>query len=363
MPSRSILLSSLSLAVVLALSLVLRALDVRLAVAMLVLLSAVVGASLLGRVPGTVAALASAASLSWPLATADDQVQLTEGEDVVALVVFLVVALVVGSLVAEVDQARAGARQRELEAELSHSRAAFFAAAGHNLRTPLATIQASASALVDAGDRLDPAERDELLQTIRSETDRLARLVDKVLSLSRINAGGLDPELGPVDLEGLAQVAVGRLGPSAAGRSVRLDIPPDLGPLRLDVTMAEQVLLNLLENAVRYAPTGSEVLVSAERCDEVVELRVVDHGPGIAEVDRDRVFDAYVRGDQHGDVEGTGLGLAIVRALVLAQGGSVACEATPGGGATMVVRFPVTGASSTPPGATDDRAADVEVTG
>lgn len=336
-----------SLAVAVA-TVALRIADADQAVALIVLLSVVVGVSLMGRLPGVVGAVAGAVSVSWFFLAPTGELRIAAGDDVVALVAFLVVALVVGTLVAQVDDARRGARQRELEAALSRSRAAFFAAAGHNLRTPLATIQASASALQDAGDRLSDDDRAELVQTIRSETDRLTRLVDKVLSLSRIRAGGLEPDLGPVDLAGIAQTTVTRLGPLRVGRAVRLEIPADLGALRLDPTMAEQVLLNLLENAVRYAPTGSEVVVSAERLDEVVELRVIDHGPGVPAEDRERIFDEYVRGDQQREIEGTGLGLAIVRALVDAQGGTVACEETPGGGATLVVRFPVSGASSVP---------------
>ena len=349
MLQRRLVQVGVAIAAVAAATTVLRLVEAEQPVALIVLLSVVVGVSLMGRLPGVVGAVAGALSVSWFIFEPTGDLTIDQGDDVVALVAYLVVALVVGTLVTQVDEARRKERQRELEAELSRSRAAFFAAAGHNLRTPLATIQATATALQDAGDRLSAHERDELLQTIRSESDRLARLVDKVLSLSRIRSGALAPDPGPVDLGGIAQTTVARLGPLREGRHIRVAVPADLGPLRLDATMTEQVLLNLLENAVRYAPDGTEVLVSAAVLDGAVEIRVADHGPGVAPADRERIFEEYVRGDHQADVEGTGLGLAIVRALVHLQGGTVRCEDTPGGGATMVVRFPVTGSVPAPP--------------
>jgi len=233
------------------------------------------------------------------------------------------------------------ANDARVDAEVNRARAAFFAAAGHNLRTPLASITASVSALIDSDDVLSGDDRRQLLETIRDETSRLARMVSKVLSQSLIQGSDLRPDREPVDLGGMAQVAVGRLGPAASRHHIELDIPTDLGPLSLDVTMLEQILLNLLENAVRFAPPGSTVTVSAQRRDNVVDLRVIDHGPGVAERERELVFNEFHRSMSRTEGEGTGLGLAIVRALTAAHGGTTWCEETPGGGATFVVRFPL----------------------
>lgn len=233
------------------------------------------------------------------------------------------------------------ANEARIDAEVNRARAAFFAAAGHNLRTPLASVTASVSALLDSDDLLSSDDRRQLLETIRDETSRLARMVSKVLSQSLIQGSDLQPDLEPIDLGGMAQVAVGRLGPAAARHHIELDIPTDLGPLALDVTMLEQILLNLLENAVRFAPAGSTITVSARRRDNVVDLRVIDHGPGVAEEERDLVFNEFHRSMSRTEGEGTGLGLAIVRALTAAHGGRTWCEETPGGGATFVVCFPL----------------------
>lgn len=239
---------------------------------------------------------------------------------------------------AELERA---ANEARIDAEVNRARAAFFAAAGHNLRTPLASVSASVSALLDSGDLLTPTEQRQLLETIRDETSRLARMVSKVLSQSLIRGSDLDPEREPVDLGGMAQVAVGRLGPAAENHHIELDIPPELGPLWLDITMLEQILLNLLENAVRFAPRGTTITVAARRLADVVDLRVIDHGPGVDETERDLVFNEFHRSSARTEGEGTGLGLAIVRALTGAHGGTTWCEPTPGGGATFVVHFPL----------------------
>ena len=235
----------------------------------------------------------------------------------------------------------AEARNARIAAAVGRTRSGFLSAVSHNLRTPLASIKAAVSTLLSPDARLERPDERELLETIYSETDRLERLVTKVLNLSRIRAGGLEPDLQPVDVAGLAQAAIRRLRPIARAHLVRLDVPHDLPEIRLDVTMMEQVLLNVLENSLRFAPPGSEIRIQARRFDGTVEMRVADHGPGIPEADREKVFEEFVRGDARHESPGTGLGLAIVRAMVSAHDGRVWCEETPGGGTTVVLRLPL----------------------
>jgi two-component system sensor histidine kinase KdpD len=235
-------------------------------------------------------------------------------------------------------------REARIAIHVGQSRAGLLSAVSHNLRTPLASIRAAASTLRAPDVKLDPTDRRELLDTIVEETERLERLVTKTLDLGRIRAGGLEPELQEVDLGDLAASAVRRLRPLARAHRVRLKIDPDLPPVAVDVAMMEQVFLSLLENSLRFAPPGSEILVTAARSDDpsgaVVEVRVADHGPGVPADSRDRIFEEFVRVDPRPDSSGTGLGLAIVRALIAAHGGSVWVEDTPGGGATFAFRLP-----------------------
>lgn len=226
-----------------------------------------------------------------------------------------------------------------VDAELSRSRAAFFAAAGHNLRNPLATLAATAEALRTAGDDLDPAERKALLDDLVSETDRLSRLVGDVLALSRLRAGVLTSHVESIDIGDVVHEAVGRID-GLTGRVLHIDLDRSPHGLHLDRSLTHLLLQNLLENAADYAPTGTPVeVIGRPVAGDGYEIRVIDHGPGVPEAERDRVFDEFHRGDRS-DRPGTGLGLAITRAVAALQGGTVRCVETPGGGATFVATFP-----------------------
>lgn len=254
----------------------------------------------------------------------------------------LLEALVAG-LAAGVDRLRLQEEVREarLIAEVGRQRAGFLSAVSHNLRTPLTAVKAAAGTLLSSWTRIEPEERRELLETISDEAERLEQLVRNTLELSRIRAGALDVEPERVDIADLVQHAVRRLRPIARAHRVRLDVDDDLPPVSLDVMMAEQILLNLLENALRFAPPGSEILVGAHAvANDEVELVVADHGPGVPVEARDRIFEEFQSAETRPDRTGTGLGLAIVRSLVVAHGGSVRYEDTPGGGATFVCTFP-----------------------
>jgi len=255
----------------------------------------------------------------------------------------LLEALVAG-LATAVDRLRleAEASESRLAAQVGRTRSGFLSAVTHNLRTPLASIKAASSTLRAPDLDLDADDRAELLDTIYDETDRLERLVTNILELSRIRAGALDVHRQPVDLRDLAQAAIRRLRPLARAHRIRLDVPLELGDVEVDIEMIEQVFGNLLENALRFAPPGSEILVSARAVVDPagVKVCVADHGPGVPEEDRERIFEEFARVDARPDSTGTGLGLAIVHALVTAHGGRVWCEETPGGGATFVFVVP-----------------------
>jgi two-component system sensor histidine kinase KdpD len=250
------------------------------------------------------------------------------------------------ALVVQIDTAvaqlrlRDEMRQTQLVAEVRKQRAGFLSAISHNLRTPLTAIKAAAGTLLASWSRMEADERRELLETISDEAERLERLVRNTLELSRIRAGALEFEPQPVAIADLVQHAVRRLRPITRAHRVRLDVADNLPPVSLDVTMAEQIFLNLLENALRFAPPGSEIAVGVRPTDTDIELRVSDHGPGVPPEAQSRIFEEFQSVDTRPDHNGTGLGLAIVRSLVLAHGGGVHYEDTEGGGATFVCTFP-----------------------
>ncbi len=239
------------------------------------------------------------------------------------------------------DRARldASAREQQVRADLARSRAAFLGAVTHDLRTPLATLKAATTTLCLPEGVLADDERAEVARAARSEVERLIRSVDKALELTRIRSGALTldrVEMAPLDL---VRLGVDRLGGDVDRARVRAVVDPDAPVVPVDPLLMEHVLVNLIENALAYAPGDGEVLVEADRAPEGLVIAVVDHGPGIAAIDRERVFEEFVRVGQPAR-SGTGLGLAVARGLVEAHGGTVSCRETDGGGATFVVALP-----------------------
>jgi two-component system, OmpR family, sensor histidine kinase KdpD len=244
------------------------------------------------------------------------------------------------------------ARARNL-VETDRLRTALLNSVSHDLRTPLASIKAAASSLLDPEVEWGEAQRREFLVTIDEAADRLTRLVHNLLDMSRIESGALDPHLAETALADVAGPVV-RLARAATRQRIDVDLPDSLPPVSVDPVLLEQVLGNLLDNALRYAPSGP-VTLSARHIPERgrVEVRVADHGPGIPVPERERVFDQFYRLKRGGRrPEGTGMGLAICRGIVDALKGGVRVETTPGGGATFVVTLPVADARTASPGST-----------
>jgi K+-sensing histidine kinase KdpD len=226
------------------------------------------------------------------------------------------------------------ARARAL-AEADRLKDALIASVSHDLRTPLTTIKALAHDLADTGD--------ERAVTIEEEADRLNRFVADLLDLSRLTAGELrvTPEL--VAAEDLVGAALQRVSGSMGEREVRAELHPD-EPLLLgtmDFVQSLRVLVNLLENAHKYAPPGTAIELSAARDGERLVFRVADRGPGVPEDERERIFQPFYRRPHvEPDAGGAGLGLSISRRLAEAQGGSLSVEPRPGGGSCFVFTLP-----------------------
>jgi two-component system sensor histidine kinase KdpD len=186
----------------------------------------------------------------------------------------------------------------------------------------------------------DEYDRDELLATADESLDRLVRLVENLLDMSRLQAGALGTAVQAMSVAEAAATAVEDLG--GAGRDVGIRVPDDLAEINADPALLERILANLLANALRYSPPGRPPMLTASEHGGYVEIRIVDHGPGIPVADRDRVFLPFQRlGDRSND-SGVGLGLALSRGLAEAMGGDLFPDTTPGGGLTMTLRLPVT---------------------
>jgi two-component system, OmpR family, sensor histidine kinase KdpD len=251
----------------------------------------------------------------------------------------------VNDLAASLDRVRLAreARVARDAAAIEESRAAFLSAMTHNLRTPLASIGAAAAVMLERPMELDRPEQVELLETVRGEADRLDRLVTKVLLLGGIQAGTVNPAPEPLEIEELVQAAAKRMRLLGLGR-VQMSGSPDLPSVLVDQMLIEVALVNVLENALRYSSPDSTVDIELARGADHVRVSVVDHGPGVPIADRERMFEQFVRGDEVNDSVGTGIGLAITREFVQAHGGRCWFEATPGGGATVVMTLPIVSA-------------------
>ncbi|HEV2952445.1 MAG TPA: ATP-binding protein, partial [Actinomycetota bacterium] len=243
---------------------------------------------------------------------------------------------------AALDRARLDARARsaQLDAETNQLRAAMFSSVTHDLRTPLASIKAGVTSLLDVSVRHDPAQERELLTTILEETDRLNRLVGNLLDLARIRAGALTPNRQPAAMDEIVEIVLARMRPRLAGHTVTTEFPTTLPDVSVDPVQLDQVLTNLLENAGRHAPEGTQIHVSVSWMDDMVQVRIGDEGPGIPPEERDRVFEAFYRGSSTPETPGSGLGLAIAQAVVVAHGGRIWIDEAAGGGCVVAFEIP-----------------------
>jgi len=224
-------------------------------------------------------------------------------------------------------------------------RAALLSSVSHDLRTPLTSIKAAASSLLQEDVQWDDETRSGFARTIEREADRLNRLVGNLLDMSRIEEGALKPEKEWYSLKALIHDVLGRLKPLLEGRTVLTHLPDDLLLVELDYMQIDQVLTNLIENAVRYTPPKSPIEVSAYSEYKQVILSVADRGPGIPPADLERVFDKFYRvlHSRHpGSYPmGSGLGLAVCKGLVEAHGGRIWMKLREGGGLVAFVMLPV----------------------
>ncbi|MFF0486713.1 ATP-binding protein [Streptomyces sp. NPDC004435] len=254
---------------------------------------------------------------------------------------------VLAAFAAHVTAAAEHARLAEAAAEVEPVRAAdrmrtaLLAAVSHDLRTPLAAGWAAVASLRSTDVEFTPDEREELLATADESMARLARLIDNLLDMSRLQAGALKLSLRATELDEVVPAALDSL-PSDAPRPVLhgFDQAP---PVFADPPLLERVIANLVGNASRHSPPAHPVLLTVSALAGRVELRVVDRGPGLPAGDRDRVFEPFQRLGDTDNTTGVGLGLALARGLTEAMSGTLTPEDTPGGGLTMVVSLPCAG--------------------
>jgi two-component system sensor histidine kinase KdpD len=224
-------------------------------------------------------------------------------------------------------------------------RTALLSSVSHDLRTPLASIKAAATSLLQEDIQWDDEARRSFIMSIEREVDRLNRLVGNLLDMSRIEGNALKPEKEWYPIDELIHDVLGRMQPLIQGRDVQTHLPGDLPPVELDYLEIDQVLTNLIENAVRYTPEGSSIEISAQVDGEQMGISVADRGPGIPASKMEHIFDKFYRVlDVQRDGThpiGSGLGLAVSRGLVEAHGGRIWAENREGGGSIFRFTLPL----------------------
>jgi len=245
-------------------------------------------------------------------------------------------------------------QQAQVQIETERTRNALLSTVSHDLKTPLSAIIAAGTTLSNEHSQLDSATRVQLTTTIVEAAERLDGLVTNLLSATRLESGTIVLNKSVEALDELIGAVMSRFAERLGSRAVKLDVPGHLPLLSVDPKLIELVLINLVENALRYTPEESPLYISAStRASEVV-VSVADEGAGIAEAEREKVFEKFFRGSlARSNDGGAGLGLMICRAAIRAHGGRIFAQARPGGGACIEFSLPVAEQDSSHPGLTE----------
>ncbi len=235
------------------------------------------------------------------------------------------------------------AQQAELLQATEKLQTALLNSISHDLRTPLVSITGALTSLDEQSDSLNEEYRKSLIVTAREEADRLNRLVGNLLSMTRIESGALKLHLEPGDIQDVVGTSLEQLGKRIANHKVQVVVPADFPLVPMDFTLIVQVLVNVLENAVKYSPKDSLIEVSASLLDEKARLQIADRGVGVPSDDLSRIFDKFYRVQRPENVSGTGLGLSISKGIVDIHHGQIFAHVRDGGGMVITIELPLRG--------------------
>jgi two-component system, OmpR family, sensor histidine kinase KdpD len=232
-------------------------------------------------------------------------------------------------------------RRTQLEAEGERLRSSLLSAVSHDLKTPLATMIAAGAALIGRTGEIEPKAADEILRSVVSEGERLSRLIHNLLSVTRLESATVELRRTPESVDDIVLSAVERFKDRARKAPIVSEISADLPLISAEPVLLEQVLVNLLENATRYGGSDPVIAVHARAVDGSVLVQVEDNGPGIAEHEREKVFEKFYRGQHAAKSDGgVGLGLTICRSIIRAHGGKIGVRERAGGGTLVEFTVP-----------------------
>ena len=317
-------------------------------IAMVYLLAVVIIALRFSYGPAILASMTSVAALDYLFVPPLGHFSVDDAQYLLTFLIMLVVALVISHLVESIRHQAKAQSALEVEAETERIRSTLLASISHDLRTPLAVISGASSSLAESGERLSAEDRHALAKSLFTQSRELSDHVAKVLQMTRFEMGTIELEREWTSVGEVAGSALDRLTERMAAHRLIVDLPSDLPLVRVDATLVEQALVNLLENAATHTPPGTVVKLSAKQSNGELLVSVVDYGDGLPDGDVEQLFAKFHVRSAEGTGSGMGLGLAICRAIVRLHGGKVWAERVSGGGAAFHLTLPIESAPAVP---------------
>jgi two-component system sensor histidine kinase KdpD len=310
-------------------------------VVILYLIGVVIVAMRFGLWPSIIASLGGVAAFDFVALPPRFEFSLAEVGHAVTLAGMVFVSILVSGLTESLRRAQNRAEHARIEAEVERVHAALLSSISHDLRTPLATISASSQLLARSHDHLAPSVRGEMLADIASEAERLDGLLRNLLAITRVESGKLRLQVLPTSMDEAVSSALRRIEHRLKDRALDIDIERGLPLVELDVRLFEQALLNVLDNALRYSPPETPLLIVVRARERCIELQIRDQGVGIADGELEAVFEKFRRGSNAPRTDGgVGLGLTICRAILQAHDGSIELSRAPTVGTIVTMTLP-----------------------
>jgi two-component system, OmpR family, sensor histidine kinase KdpD len=260
-------------------------------------------------------------------------------EDILMFLMYFVIALLNSTLTFKIRQAESKVRDKEEKDKTIHLYNTLLNSLSHELRTPISTIIGAVDTIKESGDKLSVSSHSELLSEIEIAVMRLDRQVENLLNMSRLETGMLKPHFNWCDINELVYDVIHKIAPAPCDHQIFFTPNASLPLFKMDSGLIEDVLLNLIQNAIQYTPVHSEIIITTNLADEDCNIEISDNGKGIPEEELKSIFDKFYR-LPHSKTGGTGLGLSIAKGFVEAHNGTLTAKKNKAGGATFIIQIP-----------------------
>jgi two-component system sensor histidine kinase KdpD len=303
-------------------------------IVMFYLLAVVIAAIRWGQGPAIVTSILSVLAFDFFLVPPYLTLSVAALQYIFTFIAFLIVGVVVSTLASKT-------REQLIQRQTEKLQSALLNSISHDLRTPLASITGSLTALLDSDSGLDDLTRKELLENAFEESARLNRLVGNLLDMTRMEAGALRISRKPCELRDVLGASLEQLKEKIGPRNIRIDIPRDFPEVPMDFAFMMKVFFNLIDNALKYSPLGTSIDIKAAVFKDKVKIEITDQGIGIPKGDLKRIFDKFYRVERPRQIMGTGLGLSICKGIIEAHGGQITAQNNPDRGVTFIITIPL----------------------